>query len=315
MTNLKASSSGVNVGVDIGKEKLDIHIYESGLHWQDDNSAEGIKRVLRRLAYYRVSRLVMEATGRYEFALAEAAFDRELPVCIVQPLAVRRYAGAIQQLAKTDRIDAAVIAEYGAVIQPRASTRLNKSLRQIKDLLTRRRQIIGLRTQELNRSQIMGKLLATSCRRIIRVLDQEVERLEKLLDKRVAEHEAWQHRRSQLQTVPGVGDTLIYTLLADLPELGEMTNKQAAALVGVAPMNRDSGRMRGKRRIRGGRTSIRTTLYMATLSATRCNAVIRDFYQRLVANGKHKKVALVACMRKMICLLNAMVRDDAVWAH
>lgn len=315
MTNLKKSKTVVNVGVDVGKQALDAYIYEKELHWQDENNAEGIKRILKRLAHYQVERLAMEATGRYEWALAEAAFEKALPVCILKPLSVRRYAGAIEQLAKTDKIDAAVIAQYAATVKPRPTPQRSKNLIAIKDLLSRRRQLMQMRTQELNRLKIMGKALERSCKRIIKVFDAEVTRLEKQLDKLVSEQAEWAERKAILMSAPGVGATLAYTLLADMPELGTLNNKQTGALTGVAPINRDSGRLRGKRRIQGGRASVRTTLYMATLSATQCNPVIKEFYTRLVAQGKHKKVALTACMRKFITMLNAMVRDNAEWAY
>jgi len=315
MTNLKKSKSVVNVGVDVGKSALDVYIYEKQLHWQEENTAEGIKRILKRLAHYQVERLAMEATGRYEWALAEAAFAKGLPVCILKPLSVRRYAGAIEQLAKTDKIDAAVIAQYAAVTQPKITPRKSKNLIAIKDLLARRRQVMEMRTKELNRIKVMGRSFERSCKRLIKVFDIEVARLEKQLDKHVQEQAEWAERKAILMTAPGVGQTLAYTLLADMPELGTLTNKESAALVGVAPINRDSGRMRGKRRIQGGRAGVRTTLYMATLSATQCNPVIKDFYTRLVAQGKHKKVALTACMRKFITMLNAMVRDNVEWAY
>jgi transposase len=173
------------VGVDVGKFALDIYIYEKGIHWQDENTVEGIKRILKRLSYYKVERLVMEATGRYEFLLAEAAHSKHLPVCIVKPLAVRRYAGAISQTAKTDNIDAAVIAEFGAVVQPKPTPRKSKNLIAIKDLIARRRQLMELRTQEMNRVKIMGKTFEVSCRRIIRCLEQEIERMERRLAKHV----------------------------------------------------------------------------------------------------------------------------------
>ena len=174
---------------------------------------------------------------------------------------------------------------------------------------------MGLRMQELNRIKIMGKAFEPSCKRIIRALDSEIARIEKRLAKHVEEQAEWTDKQAILKTAPGVGDTLIYTLLADLPELGTLSNKEVAALVGVAPFNRDSGKLRGKRRIRGGRHSVRTILYMATLSATQCNPIIKDFYQKLVRQGKHKKVAITACMRKFITMLNAMVRDECEWAY
>ena len=314
MTNLKKSKTIVNVGVDVGKSFLDVCIHEKNIYWQEENNAPGIKRILKRLSYYEVERLVVEATGRYEFALAEAAFSKDIPVCIAKPLSVRRYAGAVEQLAKTDKIDAAIIAEYAAVIQPRATPRKSKNLIAIRDLLARRRQVMQMRTQELNRKGIMGKTFEVSCKRLIKAFDAEVERLEKKLNQHVQEQAEWSERREILKSAPGVGDTLTYTLLAEMPELGQLNNKQVGALVGVAPINRDSGKMRGKRRIQGGRANVRTILYMATLSATRCNPVIKAFYQKLVAQGKHKKVALTACMRKFITILNAMVRDNTAWS-
>jgi transposase len=304
----------INVGVDVGKTRLDIVIHEKQLHWQEENTDQGIKRILKRLSHYQVERLVMEATGRYEFDLAEAAYNKGLPVCVAKPLSVRRYAGAVEQLAKTDKIDAAVIAEYGAVCKPRASPQRSKYLIAIKNLMVRRRQLVNLRTQEMNRKSIMGKDLEVSCKRIIRTLDTEIERMEKRLSQHVEQQSEWSEKHSLLISAPGVGDTLIYTLLADLPELGSLNNREISALVGVAPINRDSGRMRGKRRIQGGRASIRTVLYMATLSATQCNPVIKAFYKKLVAQGKHKKVALTACMRKFITILNTMVKNKTEWA-
>ena len=305
----------VNVGVDVGKDCLDIVIHEKHLHWQEENSAEGIRNILKRLSYYRVERLVMEATGRYEFELAQAAYDRGLPVCIVKPLSVRRYAGAVEQLAKTDRIDAAIIAEYAAVVQPCTTPQKSKNLIAIKNLVVRRRQLINLRTQEMNRLSIMGKTLAVSCRRMIRALDAEIARMEKRLATEVEQQAEWAEKQALLTSMPGVGNTLCYTLLADLPELGALNNREISALVGVAPINRDSGRVRGKRRIQGGRAAIRSVLYMATLSALQCNQVIKAFYRKLVAQGKHRKVAITACMRKFITILNTMVKNKTEWAY
>lgn len=315
MTNLTKSKSVINVGVDVGKYVLDVCIYEKKTHWQEENSPEGIKRILNRLAHYQVSRLVMESTGRYEFEFAHAAYKKNLPVCIVKPLRVRRFAGAIDQMAKTDKLDAELIAEFAFKVQPKVTPQKSKNLIAIKDLVARRRQLMTMRTQEMNRTKIMGKSLEASCRRIVRSLEQEIERIEKRMKKYIEDQEEWIEKQTILKSAPGVGDALIYTLLADLPELGHLTRNQVAALVGLAPMNRDSGRLKGKRRIQGGRYTVRTMLYMATLSATQCNPVIRGFYQQLVAQGKHKKVALTACMRKFITMLNAMVRDKCVWAY
>lgn len=236
-------------------------------------------------------------------------------MCIVKPVRVRRYAGAIDQLAKTDKLDAKLIAEFAAKVKPELTPKKSKNLLEIKELIARRRQLMNMRTQELNRGQMADKALDASYKRILRVFDQEVKRIEARLAKHVEAQAEWTEKQFILKSAPGVGDTLIYTLLADLPELGDLNRKQVSKLVGVAPLNRDSGKMKGKRRIQGGRHSVRTILYMATLSATQCNPVIKAFYQQLVAQGKHKKVALTACMRKFITMLNAMVRDRCVWAY
>jgi transposase len=315
MANLKKSKSEVNVGIDVGKFMLDVHIFEKDIHWQDENTPEGIKRILKRLSHYKVVRLVMEATGNYEFQLACAAYSKNIPVCIVKPIAVRRYAGAINQTAKTDKLDAALIARFAAEVKPKVTPQKSKNLIAIKELIARRRQLMGMRTQELNRLSSMGKSFQVSCKRMIKNFDTEIERVEKRLAKHVEDQAEWTEKQQIMITSPGVGKTLIYTLLADVPEIGTLNNKQIGALVGVAPMNRDSGKMRGKRRIQGGRANVRTVLYMATLSAIQCNPVIRGFYQHLVAQGKHKKVAITACMRKFITILNAMVRDRSEWAY
>lgn len=315
MANLTKRKTTVNVGVDVGKQYLDICIHEKDIYWREENTATGIKNILRRLSYYDVERLVMEATGRYEFELAQLAYTRHIPVCIVKPILVRRYAGANDQLAKTDKIDAQIIAEFGAILKPKVTPEKSKNLIAIKDLITRRRQLVNLRTQEMNRKGIMGKDLAGSIKRTIEHMNTEIKGVEKRLSKHVQDQAEWTEKQSLLKTVPGVGDTLIYTLLADLPELGELNNKEISKLVGVAPINRDSGRMRGKRKIQGGRAAIRTVLYMATLSATQCNPVIKAFYKKLVAQGKHKKVALTACMRKFIIILNTMMKNKTEWVY
>lgn len=314
MTNIKEKNS-VNVGVDVGKFQLDIYLYEREKYFTVSNDSEGIREALKVFNRYTIERIVVEATGRYETEFATAAFDKDLPLCIVKPLLVRQFARAADQLAKTDKIDARLIAHFAAVMKPRFNKRQSKNLRLIKDLIARRRQLIEMRTQEMNREKVMGSPVNLSCRRIIKLFNQEIERIEDKLSKAVEEESAWSERKALLSTVPGVGNALIYTLLADMPELGMLNNKQIAALAGLAPINRDSGRMKGKRRIQGGRHNVRTTLYMATLSATQCNPLIREFYQRLVAQGKHKKVALTAAMRKFLTILNAMVREESAWAY
>ena len=306
-------SSQINVGIDVGKAQLDVYIYERDIHLTVENSPEGVRGLLARLNRYRLARVVLEATGRYERLVADMALAKDMPVVIVNPLQVRRYAGAVGQLAKTDKLDARVIAEYAAVIQPEVRAGSSRNVRIIKDLLARRRQLLVMSTMEKNRMHIMPKSLRADIQRHIRHLEKQVEKLDKLLDQKIEAESQWRDKRAIMLSMPGIGPAVVNTLLGDLPELGHLTNKQVAALTGVAPYNRDSGSLRGKRRIRGGRHSVRTILFMATLTSVQHNPVIKRFYQRLVALGKHKKVALTACIRKMVIMLNAMVRDGKMW--
>ncbi|MDH5233040.1 MAG: IS110 family transposase [Gammaproteobacteria bacterium] len=313
MTTKQTAKNGVNVGVDVGKYQLDICIYERDLYFSVSNDTTGIRQALNRLARYQVERIVCEATGRYEHALVEAAIEKRLPIIVSNPIQIRRYAGAIGQLAKTDEIDSRLIAKYAAVIQPEVRRHKSKQIIKIKDLLVRRRQLIEMMTMEKNRFQIMPKFLKADIQRCITHMQKQLEKVDKQLNVLVEQHDEWQAKRERLLSVPGIGPVVVNTLLGDLPELGSLTNKQIAALTGVAPYNRDSGKLRGKRRIRGGRATVRTMLYMAMLTSIQHNPVIKRFYQRLVAEGKHKKVALTACIRKMIIILNAMLRDGTNW--
>ena len=313
MNTMKRKSHTVNVGIDVGKLQLDIAIHERAVYFTVENTPAGIKKALSRLSRYPVERVVMEATGRYEYALVEAALEKGLPIIISQPLPIRRYAQAVGQLAKTDAIDACIIAQYAAVIQPPVRAHKAKSLIKIRDLLARRRQLMGLLTMEKNRYQIMPRFLKADIQRHLTHLQRQVEKVDRSLDGLVAQEDSWREKRAILLSMPGIGNVVVNTLLGDMPELGQLNHKQIAALTGVAPYNRDSGKFKGKRRIQGGRASVRTVLYMATLTSIQHNPVIKQFYQRLVAQGKHKKVALTACIRKMITILNAMVRDGIYW--
>jgi len=313
MTTKSKKMQGVNVGIDVGKAQLDIFIYERGVYFSVENNVQGIRKGLGRLGRYSVERIVIEATGRYEHAFVDMALDKDLPVVIANPLQVRRYAGAIGQLAKTDEIDSRLIAEYAAIIQPQVRKHKSKIILKIKDLLARRRQLIEMMTMEKNRRQIMPAFLKADIQRVIDHLQRQLEKVDKQLNLLVEKEEAWRQKRTILLSMPGIGPVVVNTLLGDLPELGALTNKQIAALTGVAPYNRDSGSLRGKRRIRGGRSTVRTTLFMAVLTSVQHNPVIKHFYQRLVAAGKHKKVALTACIRKMVIMLNAMIRDGKMW--
>jgi transposase len=302
-----------NVGIDIGKSMLDMCIYEVDVYTQYPNTPEGVRQLLRQLSRYNVTRIVVEATGGYERALVETCAEKELPLIIVQPMQVRQFAKAQGIIAKTDKLDSRLIAQFGAVMKPEPKPLNNKKVRYIRDLLSRKRQLNDMRTQELNRQHRAPTALAATHKRMIKVLDKEIEWVNKLLAKAVGEVTEWQRTYEILSSAPGIGDGVAFTLLGELPELGKLSARKIAALCGLAPFNRDSGAMKGKRRIQGGRAPIRTVLYMAMLSAIQCNPIIKGFYQKLVAQGKHKKVALTACMRKMMTMLNAMVRDNCEW--
>lgn len=302
-----------NVGIDIGKDTLDIYIYECEKHWQTANTSEGVKTLLKQLNRYQLSRVLVEATGGYERRLVEACAEKGLPVIVVQPLQVRQFAKAQGVIAKTDKIDARLIAQFGVVMQPEPRPLPSKKVRLVRDLLARKRQLNETRTQELNRLHKAPKVLIPSHRRMIKLLDKDIVWVNERLSKEVTLIAEWQRVYELVSSVPGVGDGIAFTLLGELPELGKLTHRQIAALTGLAPFNRDSGYMKGRRRIKGGRAPIRTVLYMGMLSAIQHNPVMKQFYEKLVAQGKHKKVALTACMRKMITILNAMVRDDQEW--
>ncbi len=302
-----------NVGIDIGKSTLDMCIYEVEFYAQYSNTPEGIRELLKKLSRYNLTRILVEATGGYERGLVEGCAEKELPLIIVQPMQVRQFAKAQGIIAKTDKLDSRLIAQFGAVIKPEPKPLNNKKVRYIRDLLSRKRQLNEMRTQELNRQHKAPAVLAATHKRMIKMLDKEIEWVNKLLAKAVSEVTEWQRTYEIVSSAPGIGDGVAFTLLGELPELGNLSARKIAALCGLAPFNRDSGAMKGRRRIQGGRAPIRTVLYMAMLSAIQCNPIIKNFYQKLVAQGKHKKVALTACMRKMMTILNAMVRDNCEW--
>lgn len=310
---MKRSTSSVNVGIDVGRDRLDVFIHERQLALSFANDEHGIRALLRRLAYYRLARIVLEATGRREQLLVSAALERQLPVVVVNPITVRRFAGALGILAKTDAIDARVIAHFAATIEPVVRDAADPKARQLKDLVVRRRQLLDMATMEKNRLHVMPKALQAPIRRHIDDLAGDVRELDALIDALVGTLALWRQRRQLLLSMPGVGAVVAHTLIADLPELGKLTHKQIAALTGVAPFNRDSGMLRGTRRIRGGRRTVRTVLYLGAMAAVRFNPVIKQFYARLIAAGKNRKLALIACVRKMVVMLNAMLRDGRKW--
>lgn len=305
--------NAVNVGIDVSKAVLDVHVLERRKRWSVSNDEAGISALIGRLKRYHLARVVIEGTGRLEQRFVRAALARQLPVIVVSPLRVRRYAEAMGLLAKTDELDAYLIAAFAEAVKPPVQAPADPEASRIKDMIVRRRQLIEIRTMEKNRLPIMPDELSDSITALIAVLDEQVEALDRQLDHAVQNHSRWRQRRDILTSMPGIGKTVAFTLLGDLPELGNLNRKQIAALTGVAPFNRDSGKSRGRRRIRGGRATTRTALYLSVLSAMRFNPEIKCFYERLVASGKHKKVAMTACIRKMVTMLNAMVRDNVRW--
>lgn len=305
--------STINVGVDVGKAQLDLYLLERDRALSVPNEEQAIAAVIRRLSRYRLERIVIEATGRLEQPFVRAALAQGLPVIVVSPLKIRRFAGAVGQLAKTDQIDARLIAQFAATLRPVARPVSDANAHAIKDLIVRRRQLTTLRTMEKNRRQVMPVTLKPSIDRIIKTLDQELAKLARLIDHAVDQHALSSHKRDLLTSMPGIGNTVAATLIGDLPELGSLNRREIAALTGVAPFNRDSGMLRGKRRIRGGRAHSRTALFLSAMVAIRYNPDIKRFYERLLQAGKHKKLALIACIRKIVTALNAMLRDNKPW--
>ena len=303
----------VNVGIDVGKATLDVYLLERDRLFSVPNEERSIGALLQRLSRYRLERIVIEATGRLEHAFVSAALARGLPVVVVAPLKVRRFAEALGQLAKTDAIDARLIARFAATLKPEAPPIADANAHIIKDLVVRRRQLTSLRTIEKNRRTVMPAEITPSIDRIIESLDRELASLEKLIQTAVEQHAAWRHKRDLLTSMPGIGPGVASSLIGDLPELGSLSRREIASLTGVAPFNRDSGTLRGKRTVWGGRATIRASLYMAALVASRFNPVIARFYRRLLAAGKPKKLALTACMRKLLIILNAIIRDQRPW--
>ncbi len=306
-------STEINVGIDTGKAQLDIYIRPQDCLFSVPNTAQGIRDAVRQLKTVKPARIVIEATGRLELLFVVAAQKAKLPVCVVNPLQVRRFAGAAGKLAKTDRLDAQILAHFGEAMQPETTAIKPADARLISDLLARRSQLLEISTMEKNRLSILPKALHASLNRHLKQLQTEVKKIEALLDKQIDRIPAWQEKRDLLLSVNGVGKVLAYTLLSDLPELGQLNRKEIAALVGVAPMNRDSGSYSGKRHIRGGRARVRTVLFMAIMSAIQSNPRLKRQYAAMKEAGKPPKVAMVACMRKMLTILNVMMKTGEHW--
>jgi transposase len=304
-----ATSSETYVGIDVAKDRLDIAVLGERGEKQVDNTQAGIACLVQQMLELQPELIVVEATGGYQRAVVEALFQASLAVAVVNPARVRQYARACGLLTKTDKLDAQVLAEFGRKVQPRRYEGKNEAEKQLSALLVRRKQLEEMLKAEQNRLRTISPSLRGSVERIIAILKEEKKPLEEQIQQFLNEQQAWQEQREILSSAPGVGRVTTATLLADLPELGKLDRKKISALVGVAPMNYDSGRKRGYRKTKGGRADVRSVLYMSTLVATRYNPLIQSQYQQMLKRGKLKKVALTACMRKFLTILNAMVRD------
>lgn len=311
--NTKISQKEINVGVDTGKAQLDIFIRPLGIFFSVENNKEGINKALSIIKKHHPTRIIIEATGRLEHDFILACSQLNLPFVIANPSHIRRFAGAIGQLAKTDKLDAQLIAHYGEAIKPTLSELKPTTMRLMSDLLSRRRQLITMQTMEKNRLGIMPKDTSRYIKPILTALKHQLNQVDAKLLKVIDSCHEYKAKNDIIQSMPGVGNIVAISLLSNMPELGYITNKQAASLIGVAPINKESGIYHGQRRIRGGRPQIRTVMFMAMMSAMQCNPVFKALYQKLVAAGKPKKLAIIACIRKMIVILNSMVRDGVYW--
>ena len=310
---MPAAPEKVFVGIDVSKDWFDVAVRPTGEAWRGTQDEEGFTELATRLKQVRPQLVVMEASGGYERLLTAALATAELPVAVVNPRQVRDFARSQGKLAKTDRLDAAVIAQFGEVTGTVAQPLVPAAARELEALVARRRQVIQMKVAEQQRRQRALPVVQRRIDRVLVVLEQELQDLDRDLTSRLRESPLWRERENLLRSVPGVGPTLTVALLAGLPELGSLTRKQVAALVGVAPLSRDSGKYRGQRTCWGGRANVRAALYMPTLVAVRHNPVLHAFYDSLLAAGKPKKVALTACMRKLLTVLNAMLKHRTPW--
>jgi transposase len=304
-------SSQCFVGIDVAKAQLDIALRPLGERWAVTNDDTGITALVRRLQEIVPQLIVLEATGGYQRAVVAALATAGLPVVVVNPRQARDFAKATGQLAKTDALDARALAHFAEAIRPRPLP--DTQTEELRALLARRRQLVGMRTAEQNRLGSAPRRLQADIQVHITWLNERLAALDDDLDTTLRASPVWREREELLRSVPGIGPVCARTLLLDLPELGTLSRQRLAALVGVAPLNRDSGTLRGTRTIWGGRAHVRTTLYMSTLVAVRYNPVLKTFYERLRAAGKAAKVALTACMRKLLTILHAMVKHHTPW--
>lgn len=307
------ASTPVFIGIDVSKASLDVAVRPTGESWQVSNDPEGISQLVEKVRKYAPEGVILEATGGYEAASATTMALAGLPVAVVNPRHVRDFAKSLGRLAKTDKIDAAVLARFGEAVRPEPRKLADEQTVQLQALTARHRQLIEMIVAEKNRMALAHATVRSGVKKHIEWMEEELSKVDADLRDQLKKSPIWRENDKNLQTVPGIGPVTSATLLAELPELGQLNRKKIAALVGVAPFSCDSGKMHGKRAIWGGRASVRTALYMATLSATRFNSVIRAHHQHLLALGKPFKVALVACMRKLLTILNAIILNKTSW--
>ena len=318
------------IGIDVAKTHLDVAVRPTAEQWRVANDGEGVEAIVSRLRAVAPTLIVLEATGGYGRALIAALAAAGLPVAVVNPRQVRDFARSTGKLAKTDSLDAQALARFGEAVRPEPRPLPDEQARALTAVLERRRQLIVMLVAEKNRLHVAAEQVKSRIEGHIGWLEEELEGIDRDLDRTIRDSPVWRERDELLQSVPGVGKVLSTTLLAELPEQGAkrlpvrasrrrgwgtLTRHEVAALVGVAPLNRDSGALRGKRTVWGGRARVRASLYMGTLVATRHNPVIKEFYERLISKGKAKKVALTACMRKLLTILNAMLKGGTRWQH
>ena len=303
----------IYVGIDVSKDTLDVAVHGDKQRWSFPNNETGITKAVSKFKELSPELVVLEATGGFEVFLATELVVAKIPTAVVNPRQVRDFAKSVGMLAKTDILDARIIARFAATVQPNPHPMPDIEAQELGALTARRRQIINMITAEKNRLNTAGKTVKPGISAHINWLEKELNEINRNIKQKVKDSPIWREKDELLQSVPGVGTNLSAIILAELPELGTLNRKQIAALVGVAPLNRDSGTLRGKRTTWGGRATVRTALYMATLVATRYNPVIRRFYERLREAGKATKVALTACMRKLLTILNAMLKYQTSW--
>lgn len=308
------AATQVHVGVDVSKARLDVHLDPTGQTLSVDNTPAGIRSLLATLETLNVKLVLVEATGRYERRLAADLLDARIPVTVVNPRQARDFAKSLGKLAKTDKIDAKILAQFAKLGHHRLAEKTPENLALLDQRVTRRRQVVAMLAAEKTRlEQLDDKLAIRTIKKVMRVLDQQREDLDRDIARMIESDDDCRNRAQILDSVPGVGPDTANQLVVDLPELGKLNRQEIAALVGVAPMNCDSGSLRGQRHIRGGRADVRTTLYMAAYNAMRCNPTVRAFAERLKKAGKPFKVVATACMRKLLSILNVMIKTNQHW--